>query len=161
MTRSELRFQQDQERHHQRQSALLIVIIALLIALIMCVTSSHATVKTSDLMSRAVLKAETGYNEKIYLGTFSTTGYCNCRTCCGKWAGGPTASGAMPKASHTIAVDPDIIPLGSRVLIDGIIYTAEDTGGKWVQGNHIDIYYDDHQMAKDHGTKKADVWLLK
>ena len=30
----------------------------------------------------------------VDLGTFKTTGYCNCRKCAGKWAGGKTASGA-------------------------------------------------------------------
>ncbi|MFR5613204.1 MAG: 3D domain-containing protein [[Clostridium] innocuum] len=40
---------------------------------------------------------------------------------------------------HTIAVDPDVIPLGSKVLIDGHVYVAEDVGGA-VKGNVIDIY---------------------
>ena len=39
------------------------------------------------------------------LGLVVTSGYCNCPICCGQWSGGPTASGAMPTANHTIAVD--------------------------------------------------------
>jgi hypothetical protein len=39
------------------------------------------------------------------LGQVVTSGYCNCPICCGKWSGGPTASGVYPKAEHTIAVD--------------------------------------------------------
>ncbi|MFR1857426.1 3D domain-containing protein [[Clostridium] innocuum] len=38
-----------------------------------------------------------------------------------------------------MAVDPDVIPLGSKVLIDGHVYVAEDVGGA-VKGNVIDIY---------------------
>ncbi len=39
------------------------------------------------------------------LGQVVTSGYCNCPICCGVWSGGSTASGAMPQANHTIAVD--------------------------------------------------------
>ena len=42
------------------------------------------------------------------LGEVVTTGYCNCSLCCGKWAGGHTASGTVPKANHTLAVDAQI-----------------------------------------------------
>ena len=98
--------------------------------------------------------------QKIYMGWFQTTGYCNCSRCCGKWAGGPTASGAMPRAQHTVAVDPEVIPLGTRILMNGIEYTAEDTGSG-VNGNHIDVYYGDHYTALCHGLQEAEVWILK
>ena len=101
------------------------------------------------------------YGGLEYIGEFKTTGYCNCRRCCGKWAGGATASGAMPKARHTVAVDPDVIPLGTRLMINGVEYVAEDTGGKWVQGAHIDIFYSDHDAAQNHGVQYADVWKVK
>ncbi len=39
------------------------------------------------------------------LGIMTFSGYCNCSICCGQWSGGPTASGVMPKADHTLAVD--------------------------------------------------------
>ena len=57
-----------------------------------------------------------------------TTGYCNCRSCAGKWAGCATASGTRPKEKRTIAVDKRLIHLGTKVKIGNIIYTAEDTG---------------------------------
>ena len=40
---------------------------------------------------------------------------------------------------QTIAVDPRVIPCGTKVIIGGHIFTAEDCGGA-IQGNHIDIY---------------------
>lgn len=95
-----------------------------------------------------------------YLGVFTTTGYCNCRKCCGKWAGGPTASGKMPKAQHTVAVDPKVIPLGTHLLVNGIEYVAEDTGSG-VNGMHLDIYYDSHQTAWNHGVQHQEVWMIK
>ena len=53
------------------------------------------------------------------LGLVVTSGYCNCPICCGQWSGGPTASGAMPTANHTIAVDAanPFVPIGTLSLI--------------------------------------------
>lgn len=93
-----------------------------------------------------------------YLGKFSATAYCNCSKCCGKWAGGPTASGAMPQAGRTIAVDPKVIPLGTKVIINGKTYTAEDTGSA-IKGNRIDIYHSSHSSALQWGRRTVDVYL--
>lgn len=112
------------------------------------------------IMRETDSKVSTEEPQKIYMGWFQTTGYCNCSRCCGKWAGGPTASGAMPRAQHTVAVDPAVIPLGTRILMNGVEYTAEDTG-TGVNGNHIDIYYGDHYTALCHGLQEAEVWILK
>ena len=92
------------------------------------------------------------------IGVFKTTGYCNCRKCAGRWAGGPTASGAMPEEGVTIAVDERVIPLGTHVMIGGKEYIAQDTG---VHGKHIDVYYQDHGEAWEHGTQKAKVYVRK
>ena len=64
------------------------------------------------------------------LGNVVTSGYCQCSICCGQWAGGPTASGVMPKPDHTIAVDAQnpFVPMGTRIIMNGIEYTVEDTG---------------------------------
>ena len=103
--------------------------------------------------------------EMEYAGTFTLTAYCNCRKCCGKWAGGPTASGLMPEAGRTIAVDPDVIPLGTIVYIEGFGYfTAEDTGSA-INGNRIDVYMGSHSEARNFadgaGSCKAEVYIIK
>ena len=61
-----------------------------------------------------------------------------------------------PQEGVTIAVDPDVIPLGSWVEIDGHTYHAEDVGGA-VNGNHIDIYFNSHDAAWDFGHRYANV----
>lgn len=94
----------------------------------------------------------------IDLGTFKTTGYCNCRKCAGRWAGGKTASGVYPVEGETIAVDRSVIPLGSMVMVDGRIYWAQDTG---VRGRHIDVYYDSHSVAWSHGVKRQHVFVWR
>ena len=52
---------------------------------------------------------------------------------------------------RTIAVDPKVIPLGSRVEINGQIYIAEDTGGA-IKGNRIDMCVSSHAEAYRRGV---------
>lgn len=67
---------------------------------------------------------------------------------------GITASGARVKENHTIAVDPDVIPLGTLVYIEGIgIRKAEDTGSA-IKGHKIDVYIPDLEEALKFGVKK-------
>lgn len=63
-------------------------------------------------------------------------------------------------AGHTIAVDPRVIPYGSKVMINGVVYTAEDRGGA-VRGNHIDIFFNTHAETRQHGTQSAEVYLVQ
>lgn len=93
------------------------------------------------------------------LGTYTLTAYCNCARCCGR-AGGKTASGTTPKAEHTIAVDPKVIPYGTAVWIRGKKYVAEDCGGS-VRGKHIDIFFASHAEALKFGKQKAEVFKRK
>ena len=92
-----------------------------------------------------------------------TSGYCNCRICCGVWSGGPTASGAYPTANHTIAVDASnpFVPIGTKVVINGVEYTVEDTGAFARYGVQFDVYYDNHAAASAHGhqTWEAEKYL--
>ena len=86
------------------------------------------------------------------------TGYCGCKTCCGKKDKSLTRTGTEPRAGHTIAVDSRVIPLGTRIVIDGVTYLAEDTG-KAIKGNQADIYFDTHEEAVRYGRRKKDVYL--
>lgn len=92
------------------------------------------------------------------LGVFKTTGYCPCDSCSGGW-GRLTSTGAVATAGHTIAVDPNVIPYGTKVMINGVVYTAEDRGGG-VKGNHIDIFYNTHGETRAQGTQYAEVFVL-
>lgn len=94
----------------------------------------------------------------ISLGEFTLTSYCNCERCCGKWADGVTASG-LPAEPGIIAVDPDVISLGSYVMIDGVEYLAADTGGA-IKGNRIDVFCEDHQSALEYGVQSHEVYLV-
>lgn len=92
-----------------------------------------------------------------YVGECTITAYCPCAECCGRWADGVTASG-LPAGPGIGAVDPDVIPLGSTVIIDGQKYLAADTGSG-VEGLHIDIFLASHEETVAHGVRTADVWV--
>ena len=93
-----------------------------------------------------------------YLGEFQVTGYCSCSLCCGEKEEKLTKSETVPKAAHTIAADPSVIPLGTRIVIDGGSYVVEDTG-KAIKGNRLDIYFDTHEEAVRYGRKEKYVYL--
>lgn len=93
---------------------------------------------------------------KTSIGSFKITHYCSCYYCSGGW-GSSTSSGATPIPGRTIAVDPSVIPMGSRVIINGNIYVAEDVGGA-IKGNKIDIYVSDHATALAYGVYYAEVY---
>lgn len=86
-------------------------------------------------------------------GEFTITHYCGCSECCGK-SDCITATGTLAKMGRTVAVDPTVIPLGSEVLINNIVYIAEDTG---VHGNMVDIYIDGHDQACQMGVYETEV----
>ncbi|MDR0270124.1 ubiquitin-like domain-containing protein [Paenibacillus sp.] len=66
-----------------------------------------------------------------------------------------TATGTRVTEGRTIAVDPNVIPLGWWVYIEGVGFRrAEDTGGA-IKGNKIDIYYDSVKRANSFGRKSG------
>jgi len=70
-----------------------------------------------------------------------------------------TATGTRLRKG-VIAVDPDFIPLGSRVYIpDYGEAVAEDTGGAIV-GNVIDVAFNTHAEALDFGRQEMYIYLL-
>lgn len=89
-----------------------------------------------------------------YLGTFKLTSYCSCPICCGVWSGGPTASGVMPAEGRTVAMAG--VPFGTKLLINGYIYTVEDRGTPY---GHVDIYKNSHEEAAQFGVQYAEVYL--
>lgn len=73
--------------------------------------------------------------------------------CCGQWSAeynngvAITATGTLAQAGRTVGVNPEVIPYGAHIWIDGHEYIAEDTGSGLQKGIHIDIYCDSHTEA--------------
>lgn len=93
-------------------------------------------------------------SQGTYLGNFKLTAYCNCASCCGT-AGNATASGVMPVAGRTVAMAG--VPFGTKLLINGNVYTVEDLGTPY---GHVDIYCGSHSEALSFGLQYADVYQL-
>lgn len=102
--------------------------------------------------------------DDVFLGEYTLTAYCSCTRCCGK-DDGITATGTQAAEGRTIAVDPCVIPYGTHVLLifpDGTQreYIAEDCGSG-VNGNHIDVFFSDHETARIFGVQSAMAYLTK
>lgn len=80
----------------------------------------------------------------------------DCAGCSGVSATGMDLSDG-PKV---IAVDPSVIPLGSKVWVEGYGEAiAGDTGGD-IQGNRIDVLYPTESEASKWGRKSVEVKVL-
>jgi 3D (Asp-Asp-Asp) domain-containing protein len=78
---------------------------------------------------------------------------------------GETASGAQTRRG-IVAADPDVLPLGTRIRVDGLgrrlsrTYHVEDTG-RLVKGREIDIFMDSCAAAKEFGRRPARVRIIR
>lgn len=97
---------------------------------------------------RAEAAAANKSSNSSYLGKYKLTYYCSCSKCCGK-SDGITASGK--KAQEGITVASNSLPLGTKISINGHIYTVQDRGG--MASNVIDIFVSSHQKALNLGVK--------
>lgn len=74
---------------------------------------------------------------------------------------GITASGRRVTPYVSCAVDTDVIPLGSTIMIEyngEMVYLRADDTGSAVKGNHIDIAVPTHDFALSLGIQTADIW---
>lgn len=71
-----------------------------------------------------------------------------------------TRSGTVARWG-VVAVDPQVIPLGSRLVIEGLegVFLAEDTGGE-VKGSHVDVFFPDYASAVRFGVQYRTVTIV-
>ena len=118
-------------------------------------TGGGSKTDNSDSYQGAVTTPVTATESGECIGTFTITAYCGCSKCSG--GNNKTASGTTPTEGRTIAADTSILPYGTQVVIDGIVYTVEDCGSG-VVGNHIDIFFSTHEKAKAYGRRTIKVY---
>lgn len=98
--------------------------------------------------------------------TYILTAYCPCRICCGVWAdkrpGGVvyTASGEVAREGVTVAADPDVLPIGTVIEIDGLGQRVVQDTGSAVKGRHIDVYFTDHHAALQFGRQERKIKIV-
>lgn len=111
-----------------------------------------STVKTSVSRGNG---SESG--KVMYMNATAYTAHC---TGCS----GITATGINLAANpnlKVIAVDPSVIPLGSKVWVEGYGYAiAGDTGGA-IKGNRIDLHVPNDAVAKKFGRRQVKIKVLK
>jgi 3D (Asp-Asp-Asp) domain-containing protein/LysM repeat protein len=74
---------------------------------------------------------------------------------------GATTRSGTPVRWGVLAVDPQVVPLGSKVKIEGFddVFVAEDTGGA-IRGNHVEIFFTDNAAALRFGIQTRRVTIL-
>jgi 3D (Asp-Asp-Asp) domain-containing protein len=73
-----------------------------------------------------------------------------------------TLQGSTATGSHvdndTAAVDPSVIPLGTRVFVDSVgARTAKDTGAD-IKGNRLDVWSPSADDCRNFGRQSLHVW---
>lgn len=71
-----------------------------------------------------------------------------------------TATVRNPNGISTVAVDPNVIPLGSKLYIPGYGYAiASDTGGA-IKGNRIDLFMNSEAECNQFGRRQITVYIV-
>lgn len=182
------RIRQEKRRRERNVAiAIMLLTVAVIFALVMATGIANAeenyaivpveVITPENVVCEQPEAPETNENELIEqtllenatkIENVTLTHYCICEKCCGKSPDDPsygiTASGRKATPYVSVAVDPDVIPLGSDVLVDYgdsdiKYYRADDTGGA-VKNNHIDLCVSDHQEALNLGVKTVTVWVV-
>ena len=90
--------------------------------------------------------------EKVKIISMEATAYTDDITSQGKWVG-QTATGMKPQVG-VVAVDPKVIPLGTKLYVEGYGEAiAGDTGGA-IKGNRIDLFMATRGQAMKYGRRK-------
>ncbi len=76
------------------------------------------------------------------------------------YTGSHTATGQTPQVGM-VAVDPGVIPMGSKLYIEGYGYAhAADTGGA-IKGNKLDLFMEERSQCLNWGNRTVKVYLLQ
>ena len=117
---------------------------------------SNAKARISELNTPTVPTTSTEVGTAIKTLTMESTAY---------YGHGITASGLKPVRNpngvSTIAVDPNVIPLGTKVYVSGYgVAIAADTGGA-IKGNIIDVFLNTHEECMSWGRRQVTVQILE
>ena len=129
------------------------------------VVSKNPINKVIDIGTLAVVRPSRGGNDQdfAYSGMVScvSTAYTSDRGDSGTVTATGTTVRRNPDGYSTVAVDPRVIPLGTKLYIEGYgLAIAEDTGGAIV-GNKVDVYVNSYDDAVNWGRRQVNVYILK
>jgi len=75
------------------------------------------------------------------------------------YTGHNTSCGTAP-GFGTVAVDPRVIPMGSKLYIEGYGYATALDRGSSIAGNRIDVFMDSYSQARRWGVRQVRVYVL-
>ncbi|GAA0178005.1 3D domain-containing protein [Clostridium sediminicola] len=106
------------------------------------------------------------YKNKIYMrATAYTLSYADTGKNPGDPGWGITYSGMHvkrdPNGYSTVAVDPRVIPIGTKLYVDGYGYAIAADKGSAVKGNKIDLYFTTKSQCNSFGVRNLNVYVLK
>ena len=139
--------------------------------------TGHANIKNNNLNNNSLTKQEMKLKEEKVIGIktpktekkvsqsykikqmngkpmkVGATAYCNDPI---------TSTGTKPQVGRTIAVDPNVIPYGTKVYIPQFdkVFIAEDCGSA-IKGNRIDIYMQDYDTCMEYGFQNITIYILE
>lgn len=79
---------------------------------------------------------------------------------CGKYATGRTACG-LRAGYGVVAVDPRVVPLGTKLYVEGYGYAVAGDKGSAIKGARIDLGFNTNREAMLFGRKKVNVHVLE
>lgn len=103
-----------------------------------------------------VSRGESDTGKEFYVSTTAYTADCN--GCSGR-----TATGINLRANpnvKVIAVDPNIIPLGTKVFVEGYGYAVAADTGSAINGYKIDVFFPSKSQAYRWGVRKVKIKVL-
>ena len=140
-----------------------LVIPASVLAIILAMSLAGEAVAEEEILQEepAAVEVEVVQEEPepVSLGIYTITHYCreNYPHICNDGDSTYTATGTSPTPGRTIAADPNKLPYGTKVLINGHEYIVEDCGGA-IKGNRIDILVDTHAEALQLGKYETEIY---
>jgi 3D (Asp-Asp-Asp) domain-containing protein len=109
-------------------------------------------IKQEEVQKKKLEDADKG----TYLGNFNLSFYSK-----EQFPNSSTSTGVMPQVGVTVAVDPKVIPLGTKIHIEGLgVRIAQDTGGA-IKGNKLDVFVATTAEAYQMGRQNRKVWIVK
>ncbi|MED3563078.1 3D domain-containing protein [Bacillus xiapuensis] len=124
-------------------------------------TSKATNAKTTKTVKKTSNQVTAKNSQKVVkVFTVSASAYTvSCAGCSGK-----TYTGLNLKKNpnqKVISVDPRVIPLGSKVYVEGYGYAIAADKGSAIKGKKIDVFMPSHKQAIQWGRKTVKVKILK
>jgi uncharacterized protein YabE (DUF348 family) len=110
----------------------------------------------SPVSTATVSRGNDSVANEFYVNSTAYTASCS-------GCSGTTATGVNLRANpnaKVIAVDPNVIPLGTKVYVEGYGYAVAADTGSAIKGNKIDVFIPSKSAAYRWGSKKVKIKIL-